>query len=191
MPGARVNAADSVVFRGTRYSPDANRDVAQDILPRFVANGREDVDDLNNGMYLTLTMDAINKVTVRHVLGQTTSSANSSGSYGTGAGGDVYIIFLDLKPDAFERAHLNTAATTLNGYYEARTFYSPVYNSGNMNKTDNRTTLHWEPALVTDANGEATIRFFNADPKVNIRIVVQGLTDKGVPVFATGSYTIK
>jgi hypothetical protein len=35
------------------------------------------------------------------------------------------------------------------------------------------------------------VSYYNADPKSKIRIAVQGLTDKGVPITATGGYTIQ
>ncbi|WP_295649596.1 MG2 domain-containing protein [uncultured Mucilaginibacter sp.] len=192
IPGAHVNGADSVYFLGNQFNVETNRNSQTQIIPRFFANGREDVDDLNNGMYLDVTMDMINKVTVRHVLGQTVSAANSSGSYATGSNGDVFIVFLDIKPNAFDKVQLNTVSSHIDGYYEARTFYKPLYDNGkDLNKPDIRSTIHWEPNIVTDANGEATLSFFNADPKSNIRVVVQGITDKGVPVYATGSYLVK
>jgi len=46
-------------------------------------------------------------------------------------------------------------------------------------------------AVVTDANGEATVTFYNANPKTKVRIVVQGITDKGVPVSTTMGYVVK
>jgi len=45
--------------------------------------------------------------------------------------------------------------------------------------------------LTTGDNGEATVSFYNADAKSKIRIVVQGITDKGRPVTATAGYMIK
>ncbi|MBW4891528.1 hypothetical protein KXQ82_17505 [Mucilaginibacter sp. HMF5004] len=191
VPGARVNDVDTVYFLGAQFDVEKNRDSQKKIVPRFIANGREDVDDISNGIYLDLTMDVINKVTVRHVLGQTVSAASSTGTYGTGAGGDVYLIFLDLKPNAMEKAQLSMVNAHVDGYYEARTFYKPVYNAGNQGKPDSRTAIFWEPDVITDASGTATLTFFNADPKTNIRVVVQGLTEKGTPVVSGTTYMVK
>jgi hypothetical protein len=191
VPGARTNEGDSVTFTGSKFDMEKNRESSQQLVPRFIVNSREDIDDLNNGVFLNLTMDKINRVTVRHVLGQTTEGVNSSGTHITASGGDVYIIFLELKPNAFDKVQLNTASAHVDGYYEARTFYKPLYDNTNQAKPDSRTTIHWEPSVVTDANGEATISYFNADPKNNIRVVVQGLTDKGMPVYSTITYTVK
>jgi uncharacterized protein (DUF2147 family) len=191
VPGARTNEGDSVVFVGTKFDIEKNRETSQNILPRFVVNSREDIDDLNNGTYLDLTMDKINKVTVRHVIGQTDVGTNSNGTSVTTSGGDVYIIFLDLKPNAFDKVQMNTVGSHMEGYYDARVFYKPLYDGKNLNMVDKRTTIHWEPSVVTDANGMATVTFYNADPKNTIRVVVQGVTEKGTPVAATATYVVK
>lgn len=192
VPGARSNDQDSIVFKGVRFNADKNHDESIWIEPRMIVNGREDADDVNNGMYLDLPMDMINKVLVRHVLGSTLMAANSDGDMRTGSGGDVYLIFLDIKPNAFDKVEFNTLTTHINGYYQARSFYKPLYD-GNADKTkaDNRTTIHWEPNINTDVNGNATVNFYNADPKTKIRIVVEGITDKGVPVAGGAAYTVK
>jgi hypothetical protein len=83
----------------------------------------------------------------------------------------------------------NTMADVV-GYTRARVFYAPRYTAPDA-KPDYRTTIHWEPNITTDAKGEATVSFYNADPKSKISIVVQGITDKGVPVVATANYTVK
>jgi hypothetical protein len=189
--GAHVDGNDSVYFIGTKFDVEKNRQTSQNLTPRFVVNSREDIDDLNNGAFLDLTMDKINKVTVRHVIGQTDAAINSNGSNVTTSGGDVYMVFLETKPDAFAKVQMNTVSAHVEGYYEARTFYKPVYDSGNQGKPDNRTTILWDPNVITDANGAAQLNFFNADPKSNIRVVVQGVTDKGIPVFSTTTYTVK
>jgi hypothetical protein len=189
--GAHVDGNDSVYFIGTKFDIEKNRQTSQHLTPRFIVNSKEDIDDLNNGIFLDLTMDKINRVTVRHVIGQTDAATNSAGTNVTASGGDVYLVFLETKPNAFDKVQMNVASAHVDGYYEARTFYKPVYNAGNQGKVDERTTILWEPNVVTDANGNATLSFFNADPKNSIRVVVQGVTDKGIPVFSTTTYTVK
>ncbi len=192
VPGAHVDGrTDSVYFIGTRFDVEKNRETPTNITPHFIVNSREDIDDLNNGIFLELNMDKVNKVTVRHVLGQTSEGTNSAGTNITTSGGDVYLVFLEVKDDAFAKVQLNTVSAHIDGYYEARNFYKPVYDASNMGKPDSRTTIHWEPGIVTDANGQASISFFNADPKSTVRVVVQGVTDKGVPLYSTMTYMVK
>ena len=46
-------------------------------------------------------------------------------------------------------------------------------------KNDYRSTISWTPFIDTDANGNATIEFFNADTAGTYRVVVEGVDYKG------------
>ncbi|MCX6239704.1 MAG: hypothetical protein NTY07_19530 [Bacteroidia bacterium] len=79
------------------------------------------------------------------------------------------------------------------GYYRSRTFYSPKYDvqKPENEKPDLRTTIHWEPNIVTDTNGNATVSFYNADNKANVIVDVQGIAESGIPLTGKTSYTVK
>ncbi|MDN3579967.1 carboxypeptidase regulatory-like domain-containing protein [Mucilaginibacter flavus] len=66
------------------------------------------------------------------------------------------------------------------GFYKARTFYSPAY-GGSVQDTrpDLRSTIYWNPDLVTDKDGSASFDYFNADGKGNYRVVVEGIDENG------------
>ena len=96
-----------------------------------------------------------------------------------------------LRPGALDKdKEWNTTWADLKGYDAPRVFYAPTYET-TSDKSDYRTTIHWEPNITTDECGEAVIGFYNADPKTRIRIVAEGVTVKGVPVTATSSYVVK
>ncbi|WP_259070048.1 TonB-dependent receptor [Mucilaginibacter sp. X4EP1] len=67
------------------------------------------------------------------------------------------------------------------GYYKAREFYSPVYSADvPANKLpDVRTTIFWKPDVITDASGNATLQYFNADGTGTYRIVIEGIDPNG------------
>ena len=67
------------------------------------------------------------------------------------------------------------------GFYKAREFYSPQYDNPSFNKKgqDQRSTIYWNPNIITDKDGNATFSFFNADGKGTYRVVVEGIDDKG------------
>jgi TonB-dependent SusC/RagA subfamily outer membrane receptor len=66
------------------------------------------------------------------------------------------------------------------GFYKARTFYSPVYGgSVSTNKPDERSTIYWNPDLVTDKDGSTSFDYFNADGKGNYRVVIEGIDENG------------
>lgn len=183
--------------------------------PRFIVDNREafftDEDDediqahfsLN---YLSLPMSAVEKVVIRRMWAglkapklNGSSGTNVMGVGTVSAGGassgikPLFVILLTLKPGAMELNGGGLTGVTLPGYYEAREFYKPLYKSTaiNSSKPDMRNTIHWEPMVKTDANGQASISFFNADPKTNIRVVVQGVTDKGEPLSGVKTYSVR
>lgn len=66
------------------------------------------------------------------------------------------------------------------GFYKARTFYSPVYGGSTPNAVpDNRSTIYWNPDLVTGKDGSTSFDYFNADGKGNYRVVIEGIDENG------------
>ncbi|RYZ98821.1 MAG: carboxypeptidase regulatory-like domain-containing protein [Sphingobacteriaceae bacterium] len=61
-------------------------------------------------------------------------------------------------------------------------FYSPKYTVKNKTvamSTDMRSTLHWEPNIMTDKDGKATLSFYSADKPSNYTIFIEGLNSEG------------
>lgn len=79
------------------------------------------------------------------------------------------------------------------GYYRSRTFYSPKYDvqKPENEKPDPRTTIHWEPNVVTGTDGNATVSFYNADNKTNVIVDVEGIAESGIPLTGKTNYTVK
>jgi hypothetical protein len=88
---------------------------------------------------------------------------------------------------------LNFINQRVYGYYQARTFYSPKYDvpQPEYNNPDLRTTILWEPNVVTDEDGNATISFFNADNKAIIKVDVEGIAERGAPLAGKASFNVK
>jgi TonB-dependent SusC/RagA subfamily outer membrane receptor len=78
------------------------------------------------------------------------------------------------------------------GYYPAREFYAPKYDVTNPDhiRPDFRSTLHWQPNVKTDANGKATITYWNTDAKSNIRIIAEGVSKQGMVGVSIGEYSV-
>jgi CarboxypepD_reg-like domain len=69
---------------------------------------------------------------------------------------------------------------TPGGFYKAREFYSPKYEShAANNRPDLRTTIFWQAELVTDKEGNASLRYYNADGPGTYRLVIEGIDEKG------------
>ena len=119
---------------------------------------------------------------------------NASPLYGVrGANGVINIITLTGIRRAPEKPSPNYIYTVVNGYDIPRIFYSPNYD----NKTeqtflpDYRTTIFWEPNITVEKNLKSTLQYFNADNPAKISIVVEGITEEGIPVTGKAEYYVK
>ncbi len=67
------------------------------------------------------------------------------------------------------------------GFYKALEFYSPRYDAAQPanNQPDQRITVFWKPDVTTDADGNASFNFFNADGTGTYRVEVEGIDSKG------------
>jgi TonB-dependent SusC/RagA subfamily outer membrane receptor len=64
---------------------------------------------------------------------------------------------------------------TPKGYHAVRQFYSPKYTATPDDKPDLRTTVYWNPHLVSDTTGRANINYFNTDQAGKYRVVIEGI----------------
>lgn len=73
-----------------------------------------------------------------------------------------------------------------------RGFRSPQYDrqSDDLDRADYRSTIYWNPRLVTES-GSGAIIFFAADLETIYRIEVEGLTKNGRPVRAVKYITVR
>ena len=64
---------------------------------------------------------------------------------------------------------------------QAREFYSPQYDNPHTNQkmADLRSTIYWNPNIITDKDGKASFSYFNADGKGTYRVVIEGIDADG------------
>jgi hypothetical protein len=79
------------------------------------------------------------------------------------------------------------------GYLMSREFYTPRYESLNntSNFSDLRSTIYWNPEIITDASGKARIIFPLKSSATTLRLEIEGLTDNGKPVAGSFEYEVK
>lgn len=67
------------------------------------------------------------------------------------------------------------------GYNATRIFYSPKYdNPGNRRDgVDLRSTIYWNPDIITDKNGTTSFDFFNADGTGTYKAIIEGIDKDG------------
>ncbi|MGN6398220.1 MAG: TonB-dependent receptor [Mucilaginibacter sp.] len=103
--------------------------------------------------------------------------------YGIGAGHGVLVFTTRVgnKIPLKDIPSFGILPITPRGFYKARSFYSPRYpaNETNLKKRDLRSTIYWNPELLTDKAGNALIDFYNADGPGIYRVVIEGIDSNG------------
>ncbi|WP_449439479.1 hypothetical protein [Pedobacter steynii] len=79
------------------------------------------------------------------------------------------------------------------GFSTVREFYSPRYDKPTINNplADLRSTIYWNPAVLTGPNGKATVNYFNSDNKGTYRITVEGINADGLLGRQVYRYEVK
>ncbi|TKC06156.1 carboxypeptidase-like regulatory domain-containing protein [Pedobacter frigoris] len=78
------------------------------------------------------------------------------------------------------------------GFSNAKQFYVPKYDAADVNPvTDLRTTVYWNPSIITDANGKAKLSFYNSDGAGHYRVVVEGIDASGLLGRQVYQYQVK
>ncbi len=83
------------------------------------------------------------------------------------------------EEELMEKNHL----ARVRGYYRSKEFYQPDYDkSGSQTdlSSDYRNTLLWEPSLITDEKGEATVSFFCSSIISRFLVCFEGENGKGL-----------
>jgi hypothetical protein len=72
-------------------------------------------------------------------------------------------------------------------------FYRPRYVAASKTSTgtDLRSTIHWEPNIITDKDGKASVSFYSADTPGTYSIIMEGSDMNGNIGRQTGSITIR
>jgi hypothetical protein len=104
------------------------------------------------------------------------------GSVGGGSGGAVAIYTKKGKNSkGGSENSKGMENTVLGGYSVFKEFYSPNYDNptGNFN-ADNRTTLYWNPYVLTNKRSpRVKIEFYNNDTSKKLQIVLEGINSNG------------
>jgi hypothetical protein len=77
------------------------------------------------------------------------------------------------------------------GFYQHAGFYSPDYEKEDKMITDTRNALYWNPVIITDQNGEATIRFFCSDIRSGFIGVAEGVSGNGSIGTGTFNFSVR
>lgn len=105
-------------------------------------------------------------------------NSNYTTIYGSN-GGNGLIIITSKTGEGGIRNYVPKGIITIQpqGIKMNNVFYKPKYDVPNSVKyaEDLRTLIHWEPAIVTDKEGNASFDFYTADEKGTYIVVIEGL----------------
>jgi hypothetical protein len=88
----------------------------------------------------------------------------------------------------------NEITFTPKGYVVKRSFYMPRYSGPRAlqpNQLDTRTTIYWNPNIITDPTGTVSFEYFNADGKGTYRAIIEGMDKDGNIGRQLFKYTVK
>jgi hypothetical protein len=80
------------------------------------------------------------------------------------------------------------------GYEPVKSFYLPRYvgpRETQPSRLDVRTTIYWNPNVITDKTGNSTLEFFNSDGQGTYRVTVEGMDKDGNLGREVYRYTVK
>ncbi|RYF25880.1 MAG: TonB-dependent receptor [Flavobacteriales bacterium] len=107
-------------------------------------------------------------------------SAHHTVLYGTGDGVLVVTTKRGGSNAGYKRYAPGIITYNPKGYYAMRQFYSPKYEANNQDpKPDLRTTVYWNPHVVSDQNGNANFYYFNTDVPGVYRVLIEGIDATG------------
>lgn len=157
----------------------------------FTANDAPEVRDSYYNTYYSIQMNKVEKVVIKHLVGANQLGfGEESGMSTITTARDIFVIYLTLKPGALDPVRSYSIIEKISGYYNSRVFYQPSNNSKNPS-TDQRTTIYWNPLIVTDEKGEATVTFYNSSLKTKLNVLAEGITENGVPLVRKVEYQVK
>lgn len=119
-----------------------------------------------------------------------------AGVFGSQAANGVVAILTKRGGGNYDNSKDPTSGLTFQkrmGYNVPREFYAPKYdvNIPDHVRPDFRSTLHWQPNVRTDANGKASVSYWNTDAKATIRIIAEGVSTQGFVGVGKAKYGVK
>ena len=144
-------------------------------------SGRKPMLVVLDGIYMeSAQIDMINIQDISSV--EVLRSGGNTAIYGT-YGGNGVLVITSKSGEARSSSYTPTGIVTISpqGLHVNRTFFKPQYNRTQTQELqqDLRTTIAWEPNLITSKNGETQFEFFTSDEPGTYKITVEGTDMEG------------
>ncbi|MBK0382492.1 carboxypeptidase regulatory-like domain-containing protein [Pedobacter sp. SD-b] len=117
-----------------------------------------------------------------------------------GTSGVVSINMKELKKTPVTKEQLkdlfgptNVLTYKPRGYSADREFYTPKFAGPrtSLQAQDNRTTIYWNPYVITDKDGKGSFEFYNSDDKGPYKITIEGIDANGNIGRAVYTYELR
>ncbi|MGF1922611.1 MAG: TonB-dependent receptor plug domain-containing protein [Bacteroidia bacterium] len=138
-----------------------------------------------------IQLDDINVFDIESV--EVLKNANTTAIYGVRGGAGVLVITTKRGGGNSTVSTYAPGIITYNpkGYSLSRQFYSPRYDVSPDSKPDLRTTVYWNPSIVSDEKGNFKFDYFNTDEPGLYRVVIEGIDLMGNLARKTFTYQVK
>jgi hypothetical protein len=105
----------------------------------------------------------------------------------------VVSIILKSNAEPDNQPEFHSVNFSVSGFDEPRIFYSPRHRESLEKdyKPDVRTTLFWKPDIIFNNITKQIVNFYNGDNPFRVRVVAEGITNTGIPVFSSAEYEIQ
>jgi hypothetical protein len=102
--------------------------------------------------------------------------------FGSSGVGGAILFYTKLGSGKTENTKYNRDGVATIGYSVPREFYVPKYDLERPEnvKPDKRTTIYWNPNIIIDSTGNASVSFFNSDEETSITALIEGISFSGV-----------
>jgi hypothetical protein len=108
-------------------------------------------------------------------------NGSGMGTRHRGAGGAI-AVYTKRRQDIYSSIDTSSALNyqRIAGYAPFKQFYTPDVSGPASMKADGRTTIYWNPYIITNAkNRTAQIEFYNNSISKKLRVVVEGIDETG------------
>ncbi len=133
-----------------------------------------------DGMYIDADMiSSINVFDIESI--EVLRNINYTSIYGSYGANGLIIITSNSGAASYNYTPKGILTYQPKGLHLNRTFYKPIYEveSSQTLQNDWRSTIHWEPNIITDEEGRATFDFFTSDAKGTYILIIEGITLDG------------
>jgi len=138
------------------------------------------------------TMQMINQFDINRI--EILKNPGAAGIYGGRASGGVIALFTGQSYEEIvdTESGKHIIVERISGFNKTREFYTPAVESPQYaDMPDLRSTIYWNPSVTLDRDSVKSISFPTADTPGNYRVIIEGVTENGQPLYKEATFTVR